>query len=266
MTNYKHILIPLAIKAGEEIMKYFGVDGDFEQKLDNSPVTRADIAANTIIIEGLKETGLPILSEESKITDFYARKNWNKFWMIDPLDGTGQFINNEIDFTVNIALIENNKTIEGIVYLPVNKKLYYGNLTDGAIKIDLKISTEVEFKLPTEHSENMVVIASKSNLTDETKDYLNHIKLFIPNVEVKNIGSSLKFCTVADGIADIYPRIGPISEWDIAAGHAILKAAGGNVIDKKTKKELEYNTQKLETPDFIAYQDEQKLKKILFIQ
>ncbi|MDR2009607.1 MAG: 3'(2'),5'-bisphosphate nucleotidase CysQ [Bacteroidales bacterium] len=265
MDNYKKILIPLAIKAGEEIMKFFGSNYILNKKIDDSPVTEADLAANSLILEELQKTGLPILSEESKITDFYDRKNWKKFWMIDPLDGTGQFINNETDFTVNIALIENNNVTEGIVYLPVNKKLYYGNLQDGAIKMDLKLSEEAEFKLPSHHNENMVIIASKSNLTNETNDYLNQIKVFIPDVETINVGSSLKFCSVADGVADIYPRIGPISEWDIAAGHAVLKSAGGNVIDKHTKKEIEYNTISLETPDFIAYQDKQKLNKILFI-
>ncbi len=111
----------------------------------------------------------------------------------------------------------------------------------------------------------MVIIASKSNLTKETRDYLNQIEVFIPDVKTINVGSSLKFCSVADGVADIYPRIGPISEWDIAAGHAILKAAGGNVLNKQTKEEIEYNTESLETPDFIAYQDKQKLSKIMFI-
>lgn len=264
MKNYKDILISTAVKAGDEIMKYFGTEYSISKKRDSSPVTEADIAANNIIVNELQKTGIPILSEESYICDYNERKNWKIFWIIDPLDGTKQFVKNENEFTVNIALVVQNKVVEGVVYIPVTKLLYYGETNYGAVKIDFKISSqEHNLKSSRKNNSNLIVIASKSHLTKPTIDYLENIKQSNPEVEIFNIGSSLKFCSVAEGKADLYPRIGSISEWDIAAGHAVLKSVGGNVIDMHTKNEIEYNSEGLRTPDFIAYLEEDKLEKIL---
>lgn len=262
MNNYKKILLPLAVEAGEEIMKYFCKECNVSVKKDNSPVTDADFAANSVIISRLKDTGIPIISEENRVSSYEIRKKWKKFWLIDPLDGTKQFVNNDKQFTVNIALIKNNMVEEGVVYLPAMKILYYGNIYDGAVKIDFNISGK-ESNLPTQNNTVLHVIASRSHLNTQTKKYLENLRNKVGDIQICNVGSSLKFCSVADGVADIYPRIGCISEWDIAAGHAIVKSAGGNVIDMNSHEEVKYNSRSLETPDFIAFKSRDKLEKIL---
>jgi 3'(2'), 5'-bisphosphate nucleotidase len=264
LKNYKNILIPIVIAAGDEIMKYYGKNYTITSKKDKSPVTDADIAANNIIINGLQATQLPIISEETKILSYEERKNWKTYWLIDPLDGTKQFVNHQDEFTVNIALIKDNRVVEGIVYIPVTNVLYYGNIENGSIKIDMKSDNVKEEKLPLLITNaKLRIIASKSHLNAQTKTYLKHIKIKVRDADICHFGSSLKFCSVAEGTADIYPRLGSISEWDIGAGHAILKSAGGNVIDMHTGKEIEYNSQNLKTPDFIAYIDKNKLNKLL---
>jgi 3'(2'), 5'-bisphosphate nucleotidase len=254
MISYRNIIIPLAIKAGNEILKYYGKNPLTKYKLDNSPVTEADLVANQIIIDGLKSTNLPVLSEESESISYKKRKNWDKFWIIDPLDGTKQFVRNEDEFTVNIALIENNTTVEGVVFAPALNILYYGNSIDGAEKIIINIDMQ-PIKMTCLKSDILRIVASKSHLNEATKAYLNEINNRVEGARFVNVGSSLKFCLVAEGKADLYPRFGPINEWDIAAGHAVLKAAGGYMIDINTGKELTYNSESLCTPDFVAYGD-----------
>lgn len=259
MKNYKEILIPLAIKAGEEIMKFYKSDFRTEYKADQSPVTEADIAANKMILEGLKATGLPIISEESNLPDFNIRSKMKTYWLIDPLDGTKQFVNNEGEFTVNIALINDSETIEGVIYAPAIQTLYYGNISQGAFKsvfekLPESLSDIVEQKLPlVVKSEGLNLIVSKSHLNEKTKAFLDKVKTLKPDLVTCQIGSSLKFCCTAEGNTDLYPRIGSISEWDIAAGHAILKSAGGNVLDLNTLKEVRYNSESMRTPDFVAF-------------
>ena len=261
------MLIPLAIKAGVEIMKFYDTKFHSHNKIDNSPVTDADIAANAIIIDGLKQTGLPIISEESSVEEYEIRKNWKKFWIIDPLDGTKQFVKHENEFTVNIALIENNIPIEGVIYAPAKGILYYGNIFAGSVKVENVFSVfefgEDEISMPSQKTENLTIVASKSHLNQETLDYLNKVKITFPEILIFNIGSSLKFCSIADGEADIYPRIGSISEWDIAAGHAILKSVGGNVLNLSTMKEILYNTKSLRTPDYIAFKEQNILSQLI---
>jgi len=256
---YKDILINLAIKAGAEIMKYYRNNPVTNYKLDDSPVTEADLAANKIILEGLFRTGLPILSEESAIVDFNERKHWKKFWIIDPLDGTKQFVKNQDEFTVNIALIENNMPIEGVVYAPALQTLYYGNIIDGAVKLQTDSGTLISCT-PQSLPDSIKVVASKSHLNIETKGFLDKLRTVNSNLETVQVGSSLKFCIVAEGKADLYPRLGPICEWDIAAGHAVLKSAGGNVINLCSGEELRYNSDSLRTPDYIAFGNSDMLK------
>lgn len=259
MSIYKEILIDIAVKAGAEIMKYYRNNPVTNYKSDDSPVTVADLAANKIIIEGLLQTGLPILSEESAIVEYNERKHWKKFWIIDPLDGTKQFVKNQDEFTVNIALIENNMPIEGVVFAPALQTLYYGNLRDGAMRLNTDSGSAVSCK--TVGKLNVIkVVASKSHLNIETKAFLDKLKEVKSDLETVQVGSSLKFCIVAEGKADLYPRLGPICEWDIAAGHAVLKSAGGNVISLSTGEELLYNSESLKTPDYIAFGNTDMLK------
>ncbi len=251
----KDIIIPLSIKAGKEIMKYYRQNYETEYKSDNSPVTDADIASNNIIIAGLQVTGIPVISEESVNMNYQERKNLEKFWIVDPLDGTKQFVKNEDEFTVNIALVVNNIVVEGVVYAPAKNTLYYGNILTGAFMLDSSTWPSEEFKIPCYKPNKTRIVASKSHLNPETSAYLEGLNKLFSDAETVNIGSSLKFCLVAEGKADIYPRIGSISEWDIAAGHAVLKAAGGNVLNLETGEELTYNSELLRTPDYIALRD-----------
>lgn len=245
-------------------MKFYKNNPQTDYKTDNSPVTEADIAANNIILAGLSETNIPIISEESINLNYEARKNLEKFWIVDPLDGTKQFVKNEDEFTVNIALVVNNQVTEGVVFAPALNLLYYGSSFSDAIRIDTSDSILEEKTLPCFDTSKISIVASKSHLNEETKLFLNDcIKLF-PDCDTVNIGSSLKFCLVAEGKADLYPRLGAINEWDIAAGHAVLKAAGGSVLNIKTGKELTYNSETLKTPDYIALRNislYNKLKK-----
>lgn len=262
MKNYREILIPLVIRAGDEILKYYGKDYITEYKSDNSPVTIADISANNIIVEGLKSTNLEIISEELDFIDYNKRKNLTDYWLVDPLDGTKQFVNNENEFTVNIALIKNKIPVEGIVYAPALGKLYYGNIDDGAFVYDYNDRFVKMQKLPLKTTFGFRIIASKSHINIETEQFLSDIKTHIPNSHIFNVGSSLKFCSVAEGKTHIYPRMDSISEWDIAAGHAVLRSAGGFVIDIDTKREVVYNTEHLKTPKFIAFLEKDKFEKI----
>ena len=187
MTNYKDLLLPLSIKAGEEIMKYFGKDYSTSYKFDNSPVTDADLAANAIIIEGLKETKLPIISEESDIPPYELRKKMSRYWIIDPLDGTKQFVNKAKEFTVNIALIENGIPVEGVIYTPALKLLYYGNQQNGAIKIDLSDTSSLkkasEIKLPIVlNNIGVNLIVSKSHLNQNTQNFIDIVSANNPIV------------------------------------------------------------------------------------
>ncbi len=248
------LLINVAKQAGKEILKIYGTDFEIEQKKTDSfdegesPLTKADTASNDIIIRSLKEKypDIPILSEENKEVDYQERKDWKRFWLIDPLDGTKEFIKRNGEFTVNIALIDNKKTVFGVVYVPVTDVVYYGN-DCGSYKIE----NGEKIKLPVLNykREKIIVVASRSHFNDETKEYVESLG---KEYELVSKGSSLKLCIVAEGKADIYPRLGPTMEWDTAAAHAIVKFAGKNVYDFKTHRELQYNKESLLNPWFIV--------------
>jgi len=253
--------IEAAIKAGEEILNvFYSSDFDVEYKSDNSPVTVADIRASKKIEEILSGFNLPFLSEEEDIPSYKIRKNWDRFWMVDPLDGTKEFVNRRKDFTVNIALIENNYPVMGVIYIPVEKTIYYGAKGYGAFKGVCDSDSDPEdiiksaIPIPFEHKrEKYNVVGSRSHLTPETKAYFEKIKEEIgaDNVEIIIRGSSLKMCVVAEGKADLYPRLSHIMEWDIAAGHAICEAAGCTVTQWNGSR-LVYNKESFYQPWFIV--------------
>jgi len=253
-----------AILAGWKILEiYNNKNFNVEYKDDNSPLTIADKAAHEIICRELDQTNIPILSEEGKHQAYAERKNWEYLWMVDPLDGTKEFIKRNGEFTVNIALINKQKTILGVIYSPVLKSLYF-NYIDGDAYIIKNIDSNMDRtdiikevhtkkeKIPNFFNRNFNVVASRSHLSDETKAFIEKLEARHSKLDIVSMGSSLKLCLLAEGKADIYPRFAPTMEWDTAAGHAIVKAAGGNVINYETNSEVIYNKENLLNPWFIA--------------
>lgn len=257
------IAIEASLAAGEEIMNVYNSD-DFsvEIKGDNSPLTRADKNANEIINSFLIRTEIPIISEENKQTSYKERKNWSTCWIVDPVDGTKEFIKRNGEFTVNIALIKNGKPVLGVIYVPVSKTLYIGdveNQNGGKVILDSHKTTlkEVfekieELQPKQEDSAIIQVVGSRSHMSQETLDYTGNLKDRGGKVEIVSKGSSLKFCLVAEGNADVYPRFAPTMEWDTAAGQAICNAVGVDVISEETKKPLLYNKENLLNPWFVC--------------
>jgi 3'(2'), 5'-bisphosphate nucleotidase len=252
--------IKAALDAGEVVLNiYCSEDFNIEKKSDSSPLTRADIASNELIERHLSHTGIPILSEEGSILNYEERKHFHRLWIVDPLDGTKEFIKRNGEFTVNIALIENGLPIMGVVYLPVFKELYFATI-GGAFKcssintrpnIDELIRTSQ--KLPLEVKKRKFTIAtSRSHMNKETEIFIEEIKKRRGEIDILQLGSSLKLCLIAEGIADYYPRFSPTMEWDTAAGHAICKYSGAEVMDQKTKSEMTYNRESLLNNSFIA--------------
>ncbi|WP_177418949.1 3'(2'),5'-bisphosphate nucleotidase CysQ [endosymbiont of Lamellibrachia barhami] len=225
---YLNEIIPIAIEAGRAIMDVYAKEIDVQTKSDNSPLTEADLASHNIIVESLHrlDPDTPVLSEESESIPFEVRRSWTRFWLIDPLDGTKEFIKRNGEFTVNIALIENNKPVLGVVYAPALDLLFYGSLETGAFRRNG--SGEAHAISATRTRQNPVrVVGSRSHAGESLKHFLNELG---PH-ELISMGSSLKLCLVASGEADIYPRLGPTSEWDTAASQAVVEAAGGRVTD-----------------------------------
>lgn len=253
------IAIKGALDAGKEIMAIYE-SGEFnvEQKGDKSPLTTADTASNVAINNYLKKTDIPIISEENKQIDYEKRKDWNSCWIVDPLDGTKEFIKRNGEFTVNIALIKNRLPVLGVIYVPAQKLLYYAddkNAYRQEIEADFesfdhKNSEKIGPKKP---SEKIHVVGSRSHMNENTKNFISEIeKKYGKETEVVSKGSSLKFCLVAEGEADVYPRFAPTMEWDTAAGQAICKAVGLKVIDQKTGQEMVYNREDLLNNYFLV--------------
>lgn len=264
MDNLIELAIEAALKAGQKIMNIYNMD-DFkvEIKEDNSPLTLADNASNNIINEILEKTGLPILSEENIEISYDVRKKWNKYWLVDPLDGTKEFIKKNDEFTVNIALIENGKPVFGVVYLPVSKELYYGCLVRNiACKVVVsefenlnKNLWEKETYIKPKSSDMCIrIVGSRSHMNKNTEEFISMLKKKYSNkrIEIVSKGSSLKFCVMAEGKADVYPRFAPTMEWDTAAGQAICEAVGLKVIDQSTKNALAYNKESLLNNSFLV--------------
>lgn len=248
-------LLNIAIEASEaacgEILEvYHSVDFETQLKGDNSPLTLADQRAHSVIVKHLESTGLPILSEEGKSIPYEVRKDWKQFWMVDPLDGTKEFIKRNDEFTVNIALIENQEPILGVVAVPVSGAVYHGAKHLGAFKrVAGRQSQLTGNRQPSTDNQQVTrVVASRSHMNKETEEYITKLG----KTEVVSAGSSLKFMLMAEGKADIYPRFGPTMEWDTAAAHAILNELGFKVTIVDGDEELRYNKEDLLNPFFIA--------------
>lgn len=245
----------IAKKAGNEIMKIYQQDFNVDYKSDNSPLTKADIKSNEIITESLKNLypKIPILSEENKEVPYSIRKNWEYFWLVDPLDGTKEFVKKNGEFTVNIALIYKDTPVLGVIYAPTLEILYYAQNEKGAFKQEKNKEPQglPIYKYPNNNT--LKVIVSKSHYNQETKDFVSNLKnKYKKTIKFVRIGSSLKLCLIAEGKADIYPRIAPTMEWDIAAGQAIVEQAKGEIVEYKTQTPLKYNKQNLLNPWFIT--------------
>ena len=244
------IIEPILKKAGDKIIEIYNSDKfdvvDF--KHDDSPLTLADIASNNEIVKGLKENfDFPIISEELENATYEFRKDFEKFWCVDPLDGTKEFINRNGEFTVNIALIVNESPVFGGIYVPVKDVYYFGVKGEGAFKKEGK--GELKKLRVNQNSGDWIAVGSKSHANLAEKEFYEKIGV----KESFSVGSSLKFCMVAEGIADLYYRSGPTMEWDIAAGHAIVRAAGGEVFkDVNCKEVFTYNKQNLLNGPFLA--------------
>ena len=244
----------VSIEAGKEILNFYNNEIEVTHKEDLSPLTKADLASNKIILESLTKlnSNIPILSEES-LVDWSIRKNWKKYWLVDPLDGTKEFIKKNGEFTVNIALIEDNNPILGVVYVPAKSLLYLAEKNKGSFKTNTKDKLEnfegIQKILVSSQTNRARVIGSRSH-SNATFD--NWVKEKFPNAEIVQAGSSFKFCLIAEGEADIYPRFGPTSEWDIAAGHVIVNEAGGKIRTFQNDS-IKYNTQEnIINPEFYA--------------
>ncbi|PKQ46705.1 3'(2'),5'-bisphosphate nucleotidase CysQ [Confluentibacter flavum] len=256
------LAIEAAIKAGADIMNIYSGDFDVVYKSDSSPLTLADANANAVINAYLENTNIPIISEENKQTDYSIRKHWDTCWMVDPLDGTKEFVKRNGEFTVNIALIKDNKPILGVIYIPVTNTLYYGDVLEGkaykSVVLGHRFSNEdllqnsTALHPNTNNTNTLVVVGSKSHASEATDRYIQTLKDQGKDIQLVSKGSSLKFCLVAEGQADIYPRFAPTMEWDTAAGHAICNAVGLKVTQVDTHEALQYNKEHLLNPFFLV--------------
>lgn len=254
--------IKACLDAGKVIMQVYDTAFNVEIKDDKSPLTEADTKANDIINTFLKPTGIPIISEENKQTDYNIRKKWQTCWVVDPVDGTKEFIKRNGEFTVNIALVTDGKPVLGVIYVPDTKILYFADISTGkAYKTilnshDVSVHEVLEKALvlkPKDANSNPVqVVGSRSHMSQETLDFIEELKQSGKDVEIVSKGSSLKFCLVAEGNADVYPRFAPTMEWDTAAGQAICNATGIDVISKETNEPLLYNKENLLNPWFLV--------------
>lgn len=256
------IAITASLKAGKAIMEVYDTVFEVEYKDDKSPLTLADKKSNEIINSHLLPTSVPIISEENKQIEYGSRKAWSSCWVVDPVDGTKEFVKRNGEFTVNIALVQNQEPVLGVIYVPAIKTLYFANTISGkAYKANLTshdatledvLSSKIELKPEQVDTENVRVVGSRSHMSQETLDFVEGLKQVGKTVEIVSKGSSLKFCLVAEGNADVYPRFAPTMEWDTAAGQAICKAAGFEVISKETDKPLLYNKENLLNPWFLV--------------
>lgn len=262
MTNLLKTAIQASIEAGKEILKIYTTDFEVEYKEDESPLTMADKNANEVIMSFLEPTAIPVLSEEGRSIPYEERKDWKELWIVDPLDGTKEFVKKNDEFTVNIALIRNKKPVMGVVYAPVLDELYFGDENLGAFKLENAsekmdkinelISISSRLPLNTQRS-YYAIVASRSHLTLETTTYIDEIRKEYNEIKIVSKGSSLKICMVAEGTANVYPRFAPTSEWDTAAGHAVVLASGGRIVQANNPdEEVMYNKEDILNPWFVV--------------
>lgn len=249
----EHLKIIIELANEKIIDIYNNYDFKIEIKSDNSPLTIADKESNKIIIEGLKKINellsmnIPIISEENKIIDYKDRQKWEYCWLVDPLDGTKEFIKKNGEFTTNIGLVKNNKVIFGIVGIPVQNLIYYGGINIDSVKVNYN-NKSIKIKTNENYSKVFNIVASKSHMNDDTKKLIE--KLDYKNKQLVSYGSSLKILKVADGSADYYPRVAPTMEWDTCAAHGVLKGCNSNILRINDNKELIYNKENLLNPYF----------------
>ena len=253
------LAIKACLEASKEIMSiYKGDILKYEDKDDGSPVTLADKRGNEIIQEVLKESSYPYMSEEGKTIPYQTRNSWDKYWLVDPIDGTKEFISRNGEFTINIALIDKHTPTLGIVYVPVSKELFFAQKGFGSFKIenfnqvdDLYQYEFIDLQNRTYPSDYTIVV-SRSHMNSETLEFVDQRKQQYGKIKTKSFGSSLKICKVAEGIAHCYPRLGPTMEWDTAAAHAVAIYSGVKIINSKNGNPIRYNKQNLLNPYFIV--------------
>ena len=254
MKQLLNTAITAALEAGKAILEiYHSGEFDIEIKGDKSPLTRADTASHNVIMSFLDTTNIPVLSEEGRDIPYKDRKDWKQLWIVDPIDGTKEFIKRNGEFTVNIALIENQKTQIGVIFVPVTGELYFSSKELGAFKVkvnpedyDVDALISDGNKLPLQRDyKTFTIVASRSHMTPETESYVQEMRSKHGAVNLISKGSSLKLCMVAEGLADCYPRFAPTMEWDTAAGQAICEHAGFQVMEWETKKTMLYNRKDL---------------------
>ena len=281
--NYMEMLVvalKAALDAGKSIRKVYDGNMEIEEKADGSPLTLADRLANGIICKQLETTGIPIISEESQAIDYNQRKAWSQFWLVDPLDGTKEFISRNGEFTVNIALISDGVPVLGVVTAPALHQAWFAAEDIAAHQIhDTQLFEEIDKAHITAESilthssklssstpgkqKEVIVSVSRSHLDDKTRALVRKMSEHDPNVKMHPKGSSIKFCDLAEGKSVFYPRFTPCYEWDTAAGHAILKASGGEIISLESKQALRYNKPELKSPPFIAFRAQEDSKPFM---
>jgi 3'(2'), 5'-bisphosphate nucleotidase len=267
--------IEAALAAGQVILDVYHSEFAVEHKADNSPLTRADRKSHDLLIDALKGFNIPLLSEEGREIPYKDRKTWERLWIIDPLDGTKEFIKRNDEFTVNIALVEYGLPKLGVVYAPVKDRLYFAAENLGAYKIDdamgadgfnriggndhdpdktLRRLLKAATRLPAGKRPEtpFVIVGSRSHANPDLKKLVEEKRREHGEVELISAGSSLKICMVAEGLADMYPRLGPTCEWDTAAGQAVAEMAGAKLLDYKTGEPLKYNRPDLLNPWFVV--------------
>ncbi len=281
--NFKRLMMDCllaALQAGEAILEVYNTDFEVEEKEDNSPLTLADMQSHRIITDILSDTvfegkSIPILSEEGRDISFKDRCGWEYFWLVDPLDGTKEFVKRNGEFTVNIALIHKGKPIAGIIFIPVKDSLYFAAEGHGVYKLEranqykglisamedhayrynelLKYATDLKSRQERpKQNGHLRIIGSRSHRSQKMEEFLEELGKDYKEIEIFPAGSSLKFCLIAEGTADLYPRFGPTMEWDTAAGQAIVEEAGGVVVSVETKAPLLYNKENLLNPWFMV--------------
>lgn len=250
-----HFAVQASFEAAKEILRIYEGAIEVDMKSDGSPLTAADKAAHVAISKVLAETGLPILSEEGKDIPYEERRKWTMYWLVDPLDGTKEFIKRNGEFTVNIALMESDHPVAGVICQPV-KGVAFAGLEGKLYKFSENVPVSFDQApvnlLLTDQSPITRIVASRSHKSAETEQFISQLEASGKKIELMNAGSALKFCVLAEGKADIYPRFAPTMEWDTAAGHALLKAAGKNIYLQRNGREMTYNKPQLVNDWFIA--------------
>ncbi len=260
-------LLAIAFRAGSEaseaIMKVYRTPFGYDDKADGSPITIADRRSNNIITQALEKTGIAVISEENRIAGYEERRHWEYFWLVDPLDGTKEFISRNGEFCINIALMHRNQPLLGLIVAPTSDMAWWGVAGQRAFRINaLTLSGEMNADLVLQHStplphkpeeNNIAVAVSRSHLEPQTLDLIDQIKKKRGNVTLNEKGSALKFCDLIEGRSDLYARYSPTWEWDTAAGHALLLAHGGALFHISSHTALQYNKTELTNPGFIAF-------------